>query len=168
MWRRKVALLCGKNLLFSYCITYSCVDYFSSPRRVFQTVWKSLWSNTETTTMVLILMIKHINHHIIICLTGGGWYDCPISHSKKGHCWWTDISQTLDNKITGRRNQSFVGGRRWVKKTRAEEEEGEARRGERGVKNVRRGEENGGEKIQYIFNLADVIRLCVCQERRIS
>lgn len=45
-------------------------------------------------------------------------------------------------------------------------EEREGRSGERGVKNVRRGEQ--GERIQYIFNLADVIRLCVCQERRIS
>lgn len=37
-----------------------------------------------------------------------------------------------------------------------------------GVKNVRRVGENRGERFQYIFNLADVIRLCICQERRIS
>lgn len=45
------------------------------------------------------------------------------------------------------------------------EEEVEAEK--QGLKREKwRGEE--GKKIQYIFNLADVIRLCVCQERRIS
>lgn len=49
-------------------------------------------------------------------------------------------------------------------KEEEEDEEEEAR----GVKNVRRRDQDRGGKIQYIFNLADVIRLCVCQERRIS
>lgn len=48
---------------------------------------------------VLILMIKHINHRIIIRLN-----DRPVPRCG-------DISQTPDNKVPAKRNQSFVEGR---------------------------------------------------------
>ena len=58
---------------------------------------------------------------------------------------------------------------------REREREGERgrereREGDSIVEEIReRGAENTiGKKIKYIFNLADVIRLCVCQEQRIS
>lgn len=36
------------------------------------------------------------------------------------------------------------------------------------IKGLKLKKRTAEEKMQYIFNLADVIRLCVCQERRIS
>lgn len=73
--------------------------------------------------MVLILMIKHINHHIIICLTGDGGYDCAISHLK--------VSQILQHKVSGKIN-SFCGVQVMGGEIEAKEEE--AKSGERGVK----------------------------------
>lgn len=57
----------------------------------------------------------------------------------------------------------MMGGRGAKKEGRGWREE--VRNGERGVKHRRKGEWG---RIQYIVNLADVIRLGVCQERRIS
>lgn len=58
-----------------------------------------------------------------------------------------DISQTPDNRVSGKKELLLCGGQVMGK----EGEEEEAKCGERGVKNVRRAEENRGEKNSIYF-----------------